>query len=169
MEAGKNNRIIGQLRFSLAAGAKAPAKASLGAAGFDCFAFKREFLASKRGELIPIKPGEARPFDLVRYSTGVSVEIPDYYVGLALARSSVSKMPLIMANTTGVIDSDFRGEVSFTFRILDAADIERAAYQVGDRIGQLVFIKLADFELADVPELSDSARGSGAFGSTGRR
>lgn len=159
---------MGVLKYTLAKGAKAPVKATAGAAGFDCFALSLEFLTYKDGELEVIEPGQAKQFDLVKYSTGVSLEIPEGFVGLTFARSSITKMPLIMANTTGVIDSDYRGEVIFMFRILNPGNIAKTAYKIGDRIGQLVLVELGDFKLEESGKLTDSARGSGAYGSTGR-
>lgn len=158
---------MGVLKYTLAKGAKAPVKATSGAAGYDCFALNREFLTYKDGELVAVEPGHARQFDIVKYSTGVRLEIPEGYTGLTFARSSISKMPLIMANTTGVIDSDYRGEVIFMFRILNPEDITETAYKIGDRIGQLVLVELGDLELKISNKLSDTSRGSGAYGSTG--
>ncbi len=157
-----------ELRFIRLGKVPVPAKATAGAAGFDCVALKREFLTSVDGELRVIEAGQAKQFDLVRYSTGLALEIPPGHVGLAFARSSISKMPLILANTTGVIDSDFRGELSFMFRILNPDNIAKTAYQVGDRIGQILIMSLDDIKLIEADRLSESDRGHGAYGSTGR-
>lgn len=156
------------LNYTLSPGAKPPIKATPGAAGFDFFAATREFFTVKNGELMVIKPKDAKQFDLVRYGTGVHCEIPSGFVGLAFARSSIIKMPLIMANTTGVIDSDYRGEIIYMFRILDPENITETSYQIGDRVGQLVIVKSPDFKAKEVNTLSDSERGHGGYGSTGR-
>lgn len=156
------------LNFVLSAGAKPPIKATLGAAGFDLFALKREFFTQKDGQLTVVEPKNIKQFDLVRYNTGVFCEIPKGYVGLAFARSSIVNMPLIMANTTGVIDSDYRGEIMYVFRILNPENIEETSYQSNDRIGQLVIVKSPDLRLTEVNTLSDSERGRGGYGSTGR-
>jgi dUTPase len=54
------------------------------------------------------------------------------------------------------------------FRILDPNNITQASYQIGDRVGQLLLVKLGEFDLTQVKQLSASGRGSGAYGSTGR-
>jgi hypothetical protein len=64
------------INFVLSKGAKMPLKATVGAAGFDFFSLKREFFTYKDGELEIIDPKDAKPFDIVRYSTGVHCEIP---------------------------------------------------------------------------------------------
>lgn len=156
------------LNFVLSAGAKPFIKATPGSAGFDCFAQTREFFTFNDGELIVIEPAKAKQFDLVQYGTGVACEIPAGHAGLTFARSSIVKMPLIMANTTGVIDSDYRGEISFTFRILEPGNIAEKSYQIGDRIGQLVIVKSTILTTREVNTLSDSKRGHGGYGSTGR-
>lgn len=156
------------LNFVLSAGAKPPIKATAGAAGFDLFAIKREFFTHKDGQLMVIEPEKVKQFDLVRYSTGVFCEIPKGHVGFAFARSSIINMPLIMANTTGVIDSDYRGEIMYVFRILNPENIMETSYQPNDRVGQLVIVKMPDIKLAEVNTLSDSERGHGGYGSTGR-
>ncbi len=145
----------------------APIKATTHAAAFDCFAASREFYRARKGELHDIEPHDARQFDLIKYSTGTVFEIPENHVGLAFARSSICKMPLILANGTGVIDSDFRGELCFIFRILDAEDISETSYQLGQRIGQLLIVTAPALELIETTKLSPTSRGSGAFGSTG--
>ncbi|HEU5005038.1 MAG TPA: hypothetical protein VFT49_03060 [Candidatus Saccharimonadales bacterium] len=152
----------------LTSGTVLPKKATPGAAGLDFVAIKREFFKVENGEFKNIEPTEARQFDLVRYRTGIFIELPEGCVALAFARSSIAKMPLIMANTTGVIDSDYRGEIMFMFRILNPENIVETAYQIGDRIGQLVIMKVEDAELIKTDELNSSHRGDGAYGSTGR-
>jgi len=157
------------LNFVITPGASAPRRATKGAAGFDCTALTREFLTCVNGELVPVKPPQTKQFDIVKYSTGLSFEIPQGYVILTFARSSIAKMPLMLANSTGVIDSDFRGEITFMFRIFNPQNIANTSYQVGDRIGQLVVLKLGELAPVEVSELAKSARGSGMFGSTGQR
>ena len=155
-------------KYKLATGAAKPLKATPGAAGWDLTALERQFVRPEGGDFAQIDPKEAKMFDIAKYRTGVFIEIPEDYALLTFPRSSIAKMPLLMANSVGVFDSDYRGEIIFAFRILDPKDIAATAYQVGDRIGQLLLVKLADLNVAQVDKLSDSERGHGAYGSTGR-
>ena len=101
---------------------------------------------------------------MVTYDTGLSVEIPEGYVGLLFPRSSVSKTTLNLANSVGVIDSGYRGSLMLKFRYLEEGDV----YEVGDRVAQLVIMKLPFVEIIEVNELSSSERGEGGYGSTGK-
>lgn len=100
------------------------------------------------------------------YKTGLAWEVPENYVGLLFARSSVKKYDLIKANGVGVIDSGYRGEISLVFK--ESQINPKNIYKVGDRIGQLVVIELPKIEIESVNELNDSERGVGGFGSTGK-
>src|ERR1700676_3953221 len=75
----------------------------------------------------------------IEYKTGLAVEIPEGFVGLIFPRSSISKSSLILANSVGVCDSGYRGEICFRFKIDSglAAGGDVAKYKKGDRIGQL--------------------------------
>lgn len=99
------------------------------------------------------------------YSTGLSVEIPEGYVGLLFPRSSISKTDLRLANSVGVIDSGYRGEIILKF-ILDESHYS-TAYNEGDRVGQLIILPYPTVIFEEVDELPDSDRGSGGFGSSG--
>ena len=136
------------------------------AAGWDFTAVGRTFLRSE--DLFPIHPRNASAGDLVKYNTGLALEIPKGHVGLAFARSSICKMPLILSNGTGVIDADYRGELSFIYRILDPVNIEHTSYKEGERYGQLVLVQHDEPEFEMVEELSDTARGINGYGSTGK-
>lgn len=105
----------------------------------------------------------------VSYDTGISVEIPPNHVGLIFPRSSVTKKDMILGNSVGVIDENYRGSISFRFKtIKDNADNSvRLAYEVGDRIGQLIIVPFPRIEPVEVDELSDTERGDGGYGSTG--
>jgi dUTP pyrophosphatase len=99
----------------------------------------------------------------VEYGTGVSIEIPIGYVGLLFPRSSISKMALVLANSVGVIDSNYRGEIKLRFK-----DVFKGRnYNVGDRVAQLLIIPYPKVYLYEVPELELTNRGDGGFGSTG--
>lgn len=100
--------------------------------------------------------------------TGLAFEIPDGYVGLIFPRSSVSNKPLMMANSVGVIDSGYRGEVTAKFNITGMNEIYANNYQVGDKIAQMIIIPYPEIEFEEVESLSDSDRGTGGYGSTGR-
>lgn len=100
--------------------------------------------------------------------TGLAFEIPDGYVGLLFPRSSVSNKPLMMANSVGVIDSGYRGEVTAKFKITGMNEIYASNYQVGDKIVQMIIIPYPKIEFVEAESLSDSDRGTGGYGSTGR-
>ena len=104
--------------------------------------------------------------------TGIAVEIPKGYVGLLFPRSSVVKTNNRLGNCVGVIDSDYRGEITFVFDITNVdkkliSDYDYS-YQSRDRVGQLVILPLPKVELEEVDELSDTERGTGGYGHTGR-
>lgn len=101
---------------------------------------------------------------MVTYGTGLAIEIPEGYVGLIFPRSSVSKTTLNLSNSVGVIDSGYRGPIMFKFRYLQEGNV----YDIGDRIGQLVIMKIPTVNIVEVEELSSSERGEGGFGSTGK-
>jgi dUTP pyrophosphatase len=103
----------------------------------------------------------------VIYGTGLSIEIPQGYVGLIFPRSSNSKTDLYLTNHVGVIDSGYRGEIIFKFRPINGL-LNAKVHHKGDRIGQLIIIPYPQIELVESDELSDSQRGEGGFGSTGK-
>lgn len=113
-------------------------------------------------ENVAVNPGET-----VLVHTGLAMEIPVGYGGFIYARSGLAtKKGLAPANKVGVIDADYRGEIMVA---LHNHSEKPAVIENGERIAQLViapFYKV-EFELAD--ELSDTARGSGGFGSTGTK
>ena len=99
--------------------------------------------------------------------TGVAMEIPTGYVGLVFARSGLAtKRALAPANKVGVIDSDYRGEIMVA---LHNHGDEPKTVENGERIAQLVLIPYLTAEFDEVDELSDTVRGEGGFGSTGRK
>lgn len=103
----------------------------------------------------------------VIYGTGLAVEIPEGYVGLIFPRSSIHKKNLSLSNSVGVIDSGYRGEIKFIFKVDALVTNTPNFYEVGDRIGQLMIIPYPQIELEEAEELSQTARGEGGFGSTG--
>lgn len=125
-----------------------PKHAKRGDAGMDITAISVE---EKRNQVI--------------YGTGLSVEIPNGYVGLLFSRSSIYKKDLYLSNATGVLDSGYRGEIKFIFN--KKHDTFNDIYNIGDRIGQLVVVPYESCETEFVDELSETERGSGGYGSTG--
>lgn len=101
------------------------------------------------------------------YKTGIAMEIPSGYVGLVFPRSSIAKKNFSLSNSVGVIDSNFRGEITFKFIKGDRPYLYAPEYNVGDRIGQIIIIPYPQIEFEEVSELSDSERGNGGYGSTG--
>lgn len=109
---------------------------------------------------------EVAPGERAMVPTGVAVAIPDGYAGLGLPRSGLaSKLGLTLANSPGLIDAGYRGEVICAVVNLDREQPVRIAK--GDRIAQLVIIPVPAFEPTWAEELPPSARGAGGFGSTG--
>lgn len=119
------------------------------------------------------------------YGTGLAFEIPEGYVGYIFPRSSISKKDVMLTNAVGVIDSGYRGEVMAKFKPTVRAfksDHERCkniifsdlhnntvtAYNVGDRIAQLIIMPLPKIELEETTELSSTDRGTGGYGSSGK-
>ena len=103
----------------------------------------------------------------ITYGTGLAIEIPEGYVGYIFPRSSNSKTDLYLTNHVGVIDSGYRGEIMFKFRPIPSL-INAKIYQVGDRVGQLIIMPIPTITFFEVQELSNSERGEGGFGSTGK-
>ena len=101
--------------------------------------------------------------DSITYGTDIALEIPEGFVGLIFPRSSIRKTDLILSNSVGVIDSGYRGEIQATFKRSGVY-----AYAVGDRGAQIMIIPHPPIEFEEADELSDTERGEGGFGSTGK-
>lgn len=125
-----------------------PKQMSTGAAGFDLTAVSIKEL----------------PNGTISYDTGLAFEIPKGYVGLLAPRSSIVKTSVRLGNSLGIIDSDYRGSISFVF---DNIDKGGGIYGIGDRIGQMLIVPTANVELVESDELSNTDRGTGGYGSTG--
>ncbi len=115
----------------------------------------------------------------ITYGTGLAMEIRDGFVGLVFPRSSIRKTGLQLSNSVGVIDSGYRGEIQATFNkafgsegMYDEMKVKEIQpneyYKVGDRIAQIIIIPYPQIEFKEVEELSESERGEGGFGSTGK-
>ena len=122
---------------------------------------------SAGADLYSIEAVTVEPHKTVLVHTGLALEIPEGYAGLIFARSGLAcKRGLAPANKVGVIDADYRGEIMVALHNHTEAPV---SIDAGERVAQLAimpFLK-ADFELAD--ELSDTVRGAGGFGSTGKK
>ena len=109
---------------------------------------------------------EIKPHETTFVHTGISVEIPEGYCGLIFARSSMgAKRGLAPANKVGVIDSDYRGEIMVA---LHNHSEKAATVESGERIAQLAIVPFLKAEFEEAEELSDTVRGTGGFGSTGK-
>ena len=99
----------------------------------------------------------------ISYGFGISMEIPEGFMGLVFPRSSIRKTDLILTNSIGVIDSGYRGEIQATFK---RTGLNK--YEIGDRGAQLIIIPHPTIEFQEVEELTNTERGEGGFGSTGK-
>jgi len=129
-----------------------PTYAKLGDAGMDLTAIDMTY----NGE-----------YDCFVYHTGLAVEIPEGYVGLIFPRSSNRKTNAYMTNHVGVIDSGYRGEIMVTFKTRDYTGCS-APYGINDRVAQLIILPYPNIEFNEVEELSQTERGEGGHGSTGK-
>lgn len=112
------------------------------------------------------KPVSIKPHETVKIGTGWAIEIPDGYFGAIFARSGLAtKEGLRPANCTGVCDSDYRGE--YIVAIHNDSDVVREITP-HERIAQLVVIPYLYVDFKETDELSDTSRGRGGFGSTGK-
>lgn len=140
----------------LADGAHVPTYGTEYAAGADLYA-----VIHNDTKTVEILPGETAFLD-----TGVTMEIPKGYVGLVYARSGLScKQGLAPANKVGVIDSDYRAGVKVA---LYNQSNEIRTISNGDRIAQIIIQPVMQFEFKEVDKLSETDRGEGGFGSTGK-
>ncbi len=104
----------------------------------------------------------------ITFGIGLALEIPKGFVGLIFPRSSVRKTRLMLSNCVGVVDSGYRGELQATFNKVNQNSIAENDYKVGDRIAQIMIIPHPEVEFEEADELSDTERGDGGFGSTGK-
>lgn len=135
----------------------APERSSEHAAGYDLRA------AIHSNAEVHVLGGE-----VVKIPTGFAIEIPIGHVGLIFPRSGLGTRGLVLANATGVIDSDYRGEVMVALhnRNIFEGD-EDFTIKHGDKIAQLVIVPCRQDPIQVVEHLSETIRGEGGFGSTG--
>ena len=141
------------MKYTLAPGATAPIRATEGSAGYDLAVYnpERSWYSFNPGRVTEVR-------------TGVSMAIPTGYVGLVYVRSSLGAQGLMLTNGTGVIDSDYRGEIILKLTShQEYLDIDN-----GDRIAQIVITPIITPELEQVQTLDETQRGAGGFGSTGK-
>lgn len=112
-------------------------------------------------ETVTVEPGET-----VFIPTGIALEVPKGCAGLIYARSSMgAKRGLAPANKVGVIDSDYRGQIMVALHNHSNSSQQVA---LGERIAQLLITPVLTPQYEQVEELSDTDRGAGGFGSTGK-
>ena len=126
-----------------------PTKANRSDAGYDLYAFHGTILQKHAHKLI---------------KTGISMAIPEGYVGLIWPRSGMAYKHGIDV-FAGVIDSTYRGEIGV---VLYNSQYSNYSIEKGDRIAQILFQKVEDFDLHVVENLDDTSRGAGGFGSSGK-
>ncbi len=163
------------LKYTLELGAKEPQYVTSGSAGLDLYALKKTIDTEN---------------ETVIYDTGVSVEIPQGYVGLLFPRSSVYKKDVRLANCVGVIDSDYRGTIKFIYDKFTYTDYDKISkgwkaikglfkwgiryfiddeipgieYNIDDKVGQLVIVPIPKVTLKRVDNLNSTERGTKGFG-----
>ena len=135
-------------------GATVPTMGSKFAAGADLY--------SAEDADVVIEPGETKFI-----GTGLAMEIPEGYVGLVYARSGLAcKRGLAPANKVGVVDSGYRGEIKVA---LHNHGKEAQTVEKGERIAQMVIAPYLSVNYEEADALSETERGEGGFGSTGRK
>lgn len=138
------------MRLDHGVGMPLPAYATEGAAGMDICA-NDLYLVETR--------------DIVTVTTGLAIELPPGFEAQVRSRSGLAKEGLVVANSPGTIDSDYRGEIKVLI-----TNIGRRARMIrpGERIAQLVIARVEQLPILEVCNLSATARGANGFGSTGR-
>ena len=132
--------------------AKIPTYGSLNAAGADLYVYADA-------------PVVIKPHETVLIHTGLAMEIPEGYGGFIFARSGLAaKKGLAPANKVGVVDADYRGEIMVALHNASEAEAKLEPF---DRVAQMVFLPYAAAAFIE-SELSNTERGEGGFGSTGR-
>ena len=127
-----------------------PTKAHATDAGFDLYATSKTY--DNDGNVV--------------YGCGLALEIPEGYMGLMFPRSSNAKKSLLLSNSVGVIDAGYRGEVTAKFKRL--YPISQGEYAIGERFAQLIVMPIPAVEFEEAEELSESERGAGGYGSSGK-
>ncbi len=130
-----------------------PCRETPGSAGYD--------LRAHLETPLPVGPGE-----WAMIPTGLMAEIPEGLAGMVFSRSGLgTKQGMVVAQGVGVIDSDYRGEIKVPLRNMGGAVYEVSP---GERIAQLVLLPVALLPVVEADELTETRRGTGGFGSTGK-
>ncbi|WP_082309396.1 dUTP diphosphatase [Leucobacter musarum] len=115
----------------------------------------------RAAESVVLEPGER-----ALIGTGVSIALPDGYVAFVVPRSGLAaKHGITVVNSPGTVDAGYRGELKVT--LLNTDRSAAFAVEVGDRIAQVIIMPVSRAVFTPVPELPESVRGTGGFGSTG--
>lgn len=145
---------MNEIKIKLTRGASVPEYATKGSAAVDLRAATDDALIIPAGEraLVP---------------TGIALSIPEGYVGIVAARSGLAcKKGICLSNGIGVIDSDYRGEISVGLFNSSKTDF---TVEPGERIAQLMFMPVSTACFLPVESLDETDRGDGGFGSTGNK
>ena len=131
--------------------ARLPTQAHHGDAGFDLHALEGGTIGAGERAVVP---------------TGIAVELPERHAGLVLPRSGLAaRHGVALVNAPGLIDQGYRGEVRVLLLNTDAR--EDFVYEAGDRIAQLLIVRVEAPDIVEVAELAETKRGEDGFGSTG--
>lgn len=131
-----------------------PAYETINSAGMDLRAY------------LPEGPIVMKPMQRVLVPTGLFMEIPEGYEGQVRPRSGLAiKSGITVLNTPGTIDADYRGEVKII--LINLSDTDFTIYS-GDRVAQIVFARYEQMQVVSVETLSETERGTGGFGHTGK-
>lgn len=151
-----------KVKIKVLPGGRMPEKKTAGAAAWDCYA---------RIE----KPNKGLVYNCesIIIPLGFCMEVPHGYHAEIYLRSSMGlKTMIMMSNAVGIIDSDYRGEVGAILKGIDCESVMGsfiAEIKDGDRVAQMIIVKDPDVELVQAEDLSKTDRGTGGFGSTGKR
>jgi dUTP pyrophosphatase len=133
--------------------AVAPVRAHKEDAGIDLTATRITTELNECGQLILV------------YHTDIAFEIPSGFFGLVVPRSSIFKKSLTLVNAPGVVDSNYRGEVTCKFRT--TTDVVPAVFKEGERFAQMLILPVPEVEFTEIETLSETDRGQNGYGSTG--
>ena len=139
------------MKIKLIENGKMPVRMTGGACAFDCWA--------RAYDPIP-------EFRQIRYWLGFSLEVPEGFAALMLPRSSICRTSMRLSNSIGLIDRDFRGEVSAVFDVVGEGNL---LCGVGESVAQVLIVPAPLCQLVQVDELSETGGGNGGYGSTERR
>ena len=134
-----------------------PKYETVGSVGMDLTAVSKEY--DEHGNVV--------------FGTGLAIQIPEGYYADLRPRSSISKYDLVLANSVGTIDADYRGELILKFKPsvyfgVNRGDDDGVMYDVGDRIAQIIIKPYPKVSFVEVDELTETERGTGGFGSTNK-